>query len=125
MVAQWARQLGRNAKKFFGRTLAQGFNKFGRQLHSGVKLLPQAFKDTSKVYSNLERKTHGIPVLGDMFGFASKGTQAVGDLLSGNFGKAQAGGLQTLASGKNVLASGTKLGADVMAQSAKYAPYFA
>lgn len=100
------RQLGRGIKKAFGRQLPQAFMRFGKQLQGGVKLLPQAFKDTNKVYSDLERKTHNIPIVGDMFGFGAKGTQAIGDLLSDNFNKARQGGLQTLASGKDILGKG-------------------
>lgn len=111
MAARFFRQLGGGIKKAFGRTLPQTFKTFGRQLSTGAKLLPQAFKDTSAVYSDLERKTSNIPLVGDMFGFSAKGTQAIGDLLSGNFGKAYKGGQATLASGKDLLGKGEGLAA--------------
>lgn len=109
MVQQWARQLGRGLKKTFGRQLSNSFMKFGRQLSRGVKLLPGAFKDTSRVYSDLERKTQGVPVVSDMFGFASKGTGAIGNLLSGNFSKAYQEGKGAVSKGKDVLVGGEKL----------------
>lgn len=115
MVATWARQLGRGLQKTFGRQLSNSFMRFGRQLSRGVKLLPSAFKDTSRVYSDLERKTHGVPVVSDMFGFASKGTGAIGNLLSGNFGKAYQQGKGAVNQGKDVLAGGEKLGAQASA----------
>lgn len=87
-----------------GRTLPQSSQRFGRQLQRSFRLLPSAFKDTSKVYSDLERRTHGIPVVPDMFGFASTGTQAIGDLLSGNFGKAYTGGQKAVRQGSDTLA---------------------
>lgn len=106
-MSAFFRQLGRGIKKTFGRQLPQAFTSFfGRQLPRTFKTLPAAFKDTSKVYSNLERKTHGIPVVPGLFKFASTGTQAIGDLLSGNLGKAYSGGKTAFSQGQDVLAQG-------------------
>jgi hypothetical protein len=66
--------------------------------------MPSAFKDVSKVYSNLEKKTSNVPVVPDMFRFASSGTQAIGDLLSGNFGRAYMGGQRAIREGGDTLA---------------------
>lgn len=114
----WFRQLTRGASKFFGRQLPQSSQRFGRQLHSAVRLLPSAFKDTSKVYSNLEKHTQGMPLVSKTFGFASKGTQSIGDLLSGNFGKALTGGKQAISQGRS-------LAGDYVTAGEKYGPYFA
>lgn len=94
------KQLGRSFKRF-GRQLSGDTIRLGRQLHSGLKLMPQAFKDTSKIYSDLEQKTKGVPIVPSIFKTASLGTQTIGDLLSGNLGKALAGGKQTIASGQD------------------------
>ena len=75
--------------------------------------MPSAFKDTSKVYSQIERasRTAGVPVVPELLGFASTGTQAVGDLLSGNVGKAVSGGQKAVGQGGQV--------------TTEVAPYFA
>ena len=67
--------------------------------------MPGAFKDTSKVYSQIEKATRqaGVPVVPDLFGFASTGTQAIGDLLSGNIGKAYTGGQKAVGEGSSVV----------------------
>lgn len=103
------KQLGRSFQRSkFGRQLIGGGSKFGHQLTRGVKLLPQSFKDTSKVYSDLERKTHGIPIVHDVFGFGAKATSGVGNLLSGNVGKAIQDGRGALSQGKDVLGATAK-----------------
>ena len=97
------RQLSRGFKNL-GRQLPSNVQRFGRQFHSVVKTLPSAFKDTSKIYSDIEKKTQGIPIVPNMFGFASTGTRAIGDLLSGNFGRAYTGGQRAMSQGADTLA---------------------
>lgn len=98
-MSKIGRQLN-NRFRNFGRQLSSGATQFGRQLHSGLKLLPSAYKDTSKVYSDLEKRTKGIPLVPSIFGSASKATGAIGDALSGDFGKAFSGGQQAVSGGK-------------------------
>ena len=101
-------QLGRQLSKIgrsTGRQLPSNVQRFGRQFATSVKLVPSAFKDTSKVYSQVEKasRTAGVPVVPELFGFASTGTQAIGDLLSGNFGKAVSGGQKAVGEGGETL----------------------
>jgi hypothetical protein len=117
-MASFFRQLNRGASQFFGRQLPQSFNKFGRQLTTGAKQLPQAFKDSSKMYSDLERKTHSIPVVSNIFGTASHATGGIGHLLGGNLNKAFQEGKSAFAQGKQTLAQGGEL-------ATKVAPMFA
>ena len=67
-----------------GRQLGQSTQKLGRQLQTSAKLLPQAFKDTSRVYSQLESRTKGIPIVNPMLGLASAGTYGIGQALGGH-----------------------------------------
>ena len=67
-----------------GRQLGQSTQKLGRQLTSSAKLLPQAFKDTSRVYSQLEAKTKGVPIVNPMLGLASSATYGIGQALGGH-----------------------------------------
>lgn len=77
------RQLGRDTVKF-GRQLGRDTVKFGRQAGDALKLLPQGFRDASKLYSDLEKHTRNIPVVGEVFGGASKLTGGIGNVLGGN-----------------------------------------
>ena len=96
-------KIGGGVKKFFGRTLPQFGQKIGRQLTPALKQLPGAFKDTSKVYSDLERKTHGVPIVSDLFGFAGGATNAIGHLLGGRPDKAAQPALQAVGSARKIL----------------------
>ena len=107
-MSNWFRQLGGRTSNW-GRQLGRDVSQFGRQLHSGLKLMPSAFKDTSKVYSDLERRTKGLPLVPNVFHGASLGTQAIGDLLSGNYGKAYSGGREAIKSGADTLQKGEPL----------------
>lgn len=67
------RQLGRGVKKFFGRQLPQGAAKFGRQLSNTSMKVGNALDKGARFVSKLERATGGVPIVGDVFGLASKG----------------------------------------------------
>lgn len=80
---QLGRQLGNSALRL-GRQLSGTTQKLGRQLQTSAKLLPQAFKDTSRVYSQLESKTKNIPIVNPMLGLASAATGGIGQILGGH-----------------------------------------
>ena len=103
----WFRQLGGKVKSL-GRQLGRDTQQWGRQMHTGLKLLPQTYKDVSKVYSNLEKRTSNLPIVPSVFHGASLATQAIGDALSGNFQKALSGGQEAYKSGAGTLADAEK-----------------
>ena len=111
------RQLGRSFKRF-GRQAGHDLSTFGRQAKMAFKLVPGAFRDASKIYSSLEAKTHGVPIVSQIFGAAAKGTGAIGDGLSGNFSKSWRGGQDALNTGMGAFNSAVDAGA-------KVAPYVA
>lgn len=83
----WWRQLGKGFKKFFGRQLPQGMQKFGRQLSTVGNTVASDVDKGRGVISNLERASNalGNPVLtgvlhglGAGAGVLSSGARAAG-----------------------------------------------
>jgi hypothetical protein len=103
-MSKFFRQLGDKTQKL-GRQISGDTMKLGRQISGAVSLLPQAYKDTSKVYGDIEKATSklGVPVVPEVFGFAKDATGGIGNLLSGNFDRGVSQGMKGLNRGTGLM----------------------
>lgn len=103
-MSKFFRQLGDKTGRL-GRQISGDTMRLGRQMSSALSLLPSAYKDTSKVYGDIERATSklGIPVVPEIFGSASQATSGIGNILSGNFDKGVTQGLKGLERGTGLM----------------------
>jgi hypothetical protein len=95
-MASFFRQLSKGAKSF-GRTLGRDAQHFGRQLSTTSQKIGHGIGKAQGFVSNLERKAHGIPVVGDVIHGANLGLSALHNVA--DIGVAGGQGLTALSRG--------------------------
>lgn len=96
-MASFFRQLSRGASKFFGRTLPREAQQFGRQLSTTSHKIGSGIGKAQGFVSNLEKKLHGVPVLGDVLHGANLGLGALHNVA--DIGVAGGQGISALSKG--------------------------